>query len=971
MGVFDKFNDSPNQIKLEGQEISIKFQRTSNNTARISWTIPAPANGCNAANQAYDGIVITISSKPANYISTSPKDGIYYNSDSTADSDLHIGDKLDGALIIGAIYHDKTTTFIDITDVFEKTAYFVSGYAVDNVGRYHREGVHAYSLPTGEKEFINEDTPAYHDIGLDSEGQILPSNLTGLLANTNYQFTIKLDCTEYDISIHGSNALTYNNLIQEINKQFALMMLPYISPLPPNSNGYYVDIDNSNVYKWSGYLNNLQNSIFLNFDPSVPLTGTYWYDTDINVLYQYQSSWIETQVISSPTDPLTPSCNQLWMSDSDVWEWEGDHWCKLCLYTSTRNPLLAPIMDCESYWLDETNNKFNSWDNEQKKWKERLVIVYDSDPNLLNTGDYWFNELDNKMYQYVGGSWNKLSNIRYSERAPNGELPPPDTLASHYWYIPSEGVLYQRNLMNTEWDERTFVSYPKNPLTRKSCDLWLNSSTNILYVWDELNSEWNLIENFTISVIDPAAPATLPECAVWYNPETKELKRLNTPLCSTMSYIHYPTDPTAIADGAVWFDGINFFELIDGIWIELQVIKQSSDPFNISDGIIWFDTTNELLYLRNLGAWSQLTYSVDPLVPQVNTLWYDSVNDKLMEWNGTTWVVALPFAAVEFVSRTCAKTKDTLHFFTKRKGCGIDFEIIVRNNTLFTSLNIPVIYYDAVNGNSSLVSGPMYSQLGVGDDGSPDERRQLHADIRTMLGSMNITVELSKEAIDLAINNALAMFRKYSSISYTRAMFFLDLKPNQQTYVLTNKCVGFNKIVKVTSIHRMRAGAFKTAYAMNDNFAFAALQQLYTLGTFDILTYHLTSSYLEELEVLFASRIMHHWNEKRRELKIYQSTSSERVLIDAVIERTEQDLITDRESKMWIQAYTLADCKHMLSQSRGKFQTLPGPNGSTTLNAMELASQAVEEKNNLMQEIVDMAYQNPEEIGMRSHFIIG
>ena len=162
MSIYDNFSDSPNQIKIEGQEITIKFQRTGNNTARISWNIPPPAHGCSAENRAYDGIVVTISNSPANYLTTSPKDGNYYDGDPTADKDIHVGSVLDGAYVVAALYHDTTTTVVDITGIQDRTPYYVSGYAVDAVGRYHREGVHAYSLPTGAQSFTTVNYPATH-----------------------------------------------------------------------------------------------------------------------------------------------------------------------------------------------------------------------------------------------------------------------------------------------------------------------------------------------------------------------------------------------------------------------------------------------------------------------------------------------------------------------------------------------------------------------------------------------------------------------------------------------------------------------------------------------------------------------------------------------------------------------------------------------------------------------------------------
>jgi hypothetical protein len=61
MGIYDNFADAPNAIVKEGREITLKYERGANNTAIISWNIPAPAAGCGSDFQgAYDGIVITV-----------------------------------------------------------------------------------------------------------------------------------------------------------------------------------------------------------------------------------------------------------------------------------------------------------------------------------------------------------------------------------------------------------------------------------------------------------------------------------------------------------------------------------------------------------------------------------------------------------------------------------------------------------------------------------------------------------------------------------------------------------------------------------------------------------------------------------------------------------------------------------------------------------------------------------------------
>jgi len=58
--------------------------------------------------------------------------------------------------------------------------------------------------------------------------------------------------------------------------------------------------------------------------------------------------------------------------------------------------------------------------------------------------------------------------------------------------------------------------------------------------------------------------------------------------------------------------------------------------------------------------------------------------------------------------------------------------------------------------------------------------------------------------------------------------------------------------------------------------------------------------------------------------------------------------------KQWIRKYCLALCKEMLGQIRGKFQTIPIPGDSVTLNHSELLSQAKEEQQNLKDKLVEI-----------------
>lgn len=984
MSVYDNFADTPNQIKTEGQEITLTFQRTGDFTARISWNIPPPAQGCSTLNQAYDGIVLTISNAPANYLTTSPKDGTYYDGDPTGDADLHAGSTLDIAKVLAALYHNKTTTFIDIDGIQPKTAYYVSGYAVDGVGRYHREGVHAYSIPTGTQSYVTEDYPAKHDIMLYSVNPIAPKDLTGLVQNTSYVLPIKVECVKYDITVNGSDAMTYANLVSALNYQFSLVAKPYYAPTAPHAGSYYKE--GESFFVWNG--SRLTPVVVLSstHSPSTPTIGAYWLNTGTNVLSVYTIvGWLAiTQIIASAEPPTELESYDIWFDGVTVRVWENGHWCDYTTIISATNPQLPPNLSVGDYWYKPSDSELFKWNDILQKWDDALVIYYDTDPNSFTAGDFWYDEKNLKVKQYVSGlTWTVVSGVLYSESNEQGEYQGITVpVANTYWFDTRLEKFYKRNLLNTEWIEQEFVSFPTNPKNRKSCDLWWNSSPSVndLFVWEAFTSTWIPVNAFYRQETDPTTPPLLDEHTAWVAPDGK-IYLITPQTCASVNYINSAIDPREIEDGTIWKNASSvYYVYLDGEWVILDAIMYyPTNPYTLVNGMLWYDMINVTLYRYDINGETEETTWVEQclftdksFIPKIGEQWFDTVNEILLEWNGSSWIPSKPFIYVQFVQRKCLDEYDTLSFSTNKTGCHEKFEIMSESNTLFEGLTTSVIYTDPIDGSSGVDAGPMFLQLGVGTDGSPDERRRLHDEIRMTFGYPSTRVELTKAQLDQCVDNALLMLRKHSSYSYQKAMFFLDLKPNQQVYKLTNRCVGFNKIVDILALHRMRAGAFKAAYAGNETFAYAAIQQLYSLGTFDLLTFHLTASYVEELETMFANRIMYQWLERKRELKLYQlPRGHERILVEAILERTEQDLISDRETAYWLKRWAIVEAKGMLAQIRGKFATLPGPNGSTQLNASDLQTQLEQERTTLIEEIQSKAMQDLIGIGLKAHLVMG
>ena len=278
---FDIRSDSPNLLRVESLNITIKFDRTGPDTGRVSWNIPSPAAGCTAETQAYCGMLVTLD-EVAPSSSRIPQDGKIYSSDPTADRQLFAGDTIGTALVIGAFYQDRDTVFFDVSGIKPNTPYYVSGYPADCQNRYYIQGVHAFSMNYTVEG--TAPTPGYQTVGLGAAtgmpafpayGQIppyntnptgvKPSDMTGLVPGVDYTFKIQTgvilppqgvapvpgtcypnSLKTYTITINGSNAVTYDELVSAINKQFGLLtansqgpnpqMLVYITGIHPRSN---------------------------------------------------------------------------------------------------------------------------------------------------------------------------------------------------------------------------------------------------------------------------------------------------------------------------------------------------------------------------------------------------------------------------------------------------------------------------------------------------------------------------------------------------------------------------------------------------------------------------------------------------------------------------------------------------------------------------------------------------------------
>ena len=999
MGTFDSHADAPNQIRQEGEDIVISFERKDSTTGSVTWNIPTPAHGCNVDNQAYNGIVVVLNTV-ANKVNNRPVDGTVYTDDPTADSDLHAGDSINDALVIGAFYDDKTTTTINLTGLIPDTAYFITGHAVDNVHRYHQQGVSTYALPYLYTEPV-ADLGGYQEVCW--SGTKALTDATGLADGTTYTLDLNIDQVNYDLTISGADAQTFGDLVTALNKAIELLENPFQSITAPNTGAYWYDATAGKLFQWDGD-SHVEIAVIKELtNPVTVSSGDYWLDNN-GVLSKKTGSpaWAIQTVREVGWDPGNPSCTAYWdqTGEAKVWKWDGSVWCAKTTFIQTKDPSCAPDLTCSDYWFNETTEFLFVWDETTGAWVQTEGIAWDVDPVSPALGTFWYDDVLNKLFKRTtGATWTEQT-VTISETEPFAPV------ADDLWFVPSTQLLFTRSAGSPEWAPTEVLIWGEDPTVPGTCDLWWNTSTSpqVLNVRDDLNDQWVPVGSFTISATDPSLAQTIPTGAIWHqglhgSPESTitywEWDGSQFVLIDSTNVIEFLTDPNDVSIGDVWLDNVNniYYERTSNTgsplisaWTAQDVIESAQDPTLLAVGTFWFDTTNSSLNMWNGAAWVTVLFSSTSLTPADGTLWFNTTTDTLLEWSTTAWVASTPIAITTFNDAKGSSPTANIIITTSLLGSSgnilIGSTTVTENLTTFiiTSFKFTGTLFPAITGATlksniigvdGLTGVPSYDTLGVGTDGTADERRELADSIRKQLGYPVIEVELTKYEIDQGIQKALESLRQRSASAYRRVYFFLDAKIGFQNYRLTNERVGFNKIVNVMGVWRITSAFLSTVHAAGV-FGQTILQHLYHMGTYDLVSYHLISDYIEQLEQLFATRVVYTFDEGSRELFLFQRfTRDERVLLDCVIERTEQELLVNRWTKPWIERWALAECRTILAEIRGKYASLPGAGGGVSLNAADLVTKAQEDFAICLQEIDDFVVNDVENLGIGSEFIIG
>ena len=217
-------------------------------------------------------------------------------------------------------------------------------------------------------------------------------------------------------------------------------------------------------------------------------------------------------------------------------------------------------------------------------------------------------------------------------------------------------------------------------------------------------------------------------------------------------------------------------------------------------------------------------------------------------------------------------------------------------------------------------------------------RTKLKNQLRVLLGSNMVEVELEPEDYDTSIDLAIEKIRQRTTGGVEESHIFFTLEPYVDEYTMPEE------VREVERLFRRGVGANSTGGTNFDPFE-AAFSNIYLLQagrTGGLATWDFFAQYQETIGRVFGSEINFIWEPSTHKLKIIRRpTAEEDVLVKCWMKRPEDIIITDDYTGPWVREYSLAMCKKILGGARGKFAGgLVGPGGAVQLDGEALKAEA-------------------------------
>jgi len=211
-------------------------------------------------------------------------------------------------------------------------------------------------------------------------------------------------------------------------------------------------------------------------------------------------------------------------------------------------------------------------------------------------------------------------------------------------------------------------------------------------------------------------------------------------------------------------------------------------------------------------------------------------------------------------------------------------------------------------------------------------------EIELRLGGQMVDVELDPEHYDVAIKKSFEKYRQRSENSVEESFVQLQVTKEVADYTLDNE------IIDVYDIYRRSAGTLSSG-GLGDIEPFeTAYLNTYLLNSGragGMAVYDALAQHRETLGRLFGENVTFTWNTVTKKLFLHRRIKADDVYyLHVYKQRSDEELLQDPYCAPWIKDYALAHAKLMLAEARGKFNTIAGPQGGTSLNADALRMDA-------------------------------
>ena len=120
-----------------------------------------------------------------------------------------------------------------------------------------------------------------------------------------------------------------------------------------------------------------------------------------------------------------------------------------------------------------------------------------------------------------------------------------------------------------------------------------------------------------------------------------------------------------------------------------------------------------------------------------------------------------------------------------------------------------------------------------------------------------------------------------------------------------------------------------------------------------LATYDFYAGYVELAARMFGGYVIYTFNPVTKVLRIVRDpkATGEKILIWADILKSEEILLQDLGSSVWLADWTLAELKIIIGSAREKFATIAGPGGGTTLNGAAMKADGEKMKETLLEDL--------------------